>query len=369
MDFDFYQRLADSALADCLLEPPLCERVLTDPTLDLLGLLNAAFAVRQRYFGKSVQVHILNNAQNGGCPEDCAYCSQARSSQAGIAAYPIKSEDEILEEARCAYEAGAYRYCMVFAGRGPDDPRVKQLAQLVGKIKRRYPIQVCISAGLLDIDQARILADAGLDRLNHNLNTSRKHYPSICTTHSFDDRLHTLEAARRAGLGICSGLIAGMGESPHDLVEVAATLRQLNCASIPVNFLLPFDGNRLETPRGLDPQYCLRILCLFRLTNPRAEIRCAAGREFHLRSMEVMCLYPANSLFLDGYLNARGALRQRTYQMIRDAGFEIDSQKDLDELAQQGPVDQEGETVSPEGGVTNPLKSLLQLRPVRNGAK
>lgn len=371
MDDRFYRQLTEDALADRLPDEAASLRVLTDPGVDLLPLLNAAYAVRKRYFGKAVQVHILNNAQNGGCPEDCGYCTQARTSDADIEAYAIKDDQEVLDEARRAYEGGAFRYCMVFAGRGPNDKRVGTLARLVRKIKERYPLQVCISAGLLDGEKAKVLAEAGLDRLNHNLNTSRSRYPGICTTHTYDDRLATLTAAKGAGLETCSGLIVGMGEPPEDLIEVAATLRELGSESIPVNFLLPFEGNHVREPRGLTPEYCLRVLCLFRFVNPRAEVRCAAGREFHLRSMEAMCLYPANSLFLDGYLNGRGAERRRTYQMIRDAGFSIVSDRPLEDLAAGNADAPEASDAAPQavdvtvGGRTAPLKSLSQLRPAR----
>jgi len=364
----FYAKLAEDALADRVPSEAEALRLLTDPSVRLLPLLNSAYAVRQARFGDTVQVHILNNAQNGRCPEDCAYCTQAKTSEAEITDYPIKSEAEVLAEAKRAYEAGAHRYCMVFAGRGPNEKRTAVLADLVRKIKQRYPLEVCVSAGLLDDEKAQVLAEAGLDRYNHNLNTSRENYPRICTTHTYDDRVNTLRSARKAGVSTCSGLIAGMGEPPEDLVEIAFTLRELGSESIPVNFLLPFEGNVLDTPgKELTPGYCLRVLCLFRLTNPRAEVRCAAGREFHLRSMEVMCLYPANSLFLDGYLNGRGAERRRTYQMIRDAGFEIVSDHPLEELlgeigADTDPGKRAQVTVA---GSRPAMKSEAELRPAR----
>lgn len=370
MDFAFYQRLAEDAIAGTTPDDAASLRLLTDPDIELLPLLNAAYAVRRHHCGKTVQVHILNNAQNGRCPEDCNYCTQARTSEADIEDYPIKSEAEILGEARRAYEAGAYRYCMVFAGRGPNNRRTDVLADLVRKIKAQYPLEVCVSAGLLDDDKAQRLKDAGLDRLNHNLNTSPRNYPNICTTHTYEDRVNTLRSAHKAGLETCSGLIVGMGETTDELVELAKTMHRFDSKSIPVNFLLPFEGNVLDTPGSeLNPEYCLRVLCLFRLHNPTAEIRAAAGREFHLRSMEVFCLYPANSLFLDGYLNGKGEERKRTYQMIRDAGFEIASDHPLDELlgdigADRVPQQTVGLTVD---GRTNRLKTLDELRPAHAG--
>ena len=182
------------------------------------------------------------------------------------------------------------------------------------------------------------LKKAGLDRLNHNLNTSESYYPNICTTHTFADRLNTLLAARQAGIELCSGMIVGMGEAHGDIIEVAKRLRLLKAASIPVNLLVPIEGNLLSEPKNLTPQFVLRVLCLFRFLNPKAEIRVAAGREGHLRSMEVMALYPANSLFLQGYLNSKGASNGRTLHMIKDAGFEIKSDLAIDDLIKNDKI-------------------------------
>ena len=191
-------------------------------------------------------------------------------------------------------------------------------------MKSRYPIEVCLSVGILQEEQAWILADAGLDRLNHNLNTSESHYPEICTTHRYSDRVNTLAAARKCGIEPCSGLIMGMGEGSADVVEVAFALRALEVPSIPLNFLIPIQGNPVLTDGSLTPERCLRALCLMRFVNPRAEIRVAGGREGHLRALSPLALYPANSLFVEGYLTTRGDSVRETYRMIRDAGFEVD---------------------------------------------
>lgn len=332
MDRSFYEKLAAQGMAGEALGPAEAEAVLTSPKVELLPLLDAAYQVRRKFTGNSVTIHVLNNAQNGHCSEDCNYCAQAKSSQAEIEEYPLKSDAEILAEAKDAYESGAHRYCMVFAGRGPSQRRVEHLARLIREIKAKYPVEVCVSAGLLDSPKARLLKEAGLDRLNHNLNTSARNYPRICTTHTYDERLATLAAARENGLELCSGMIVGMGEGPQDIIEVAQTLRANHARSIPVNFLLPISGNVLGTAPSLSPEYCLRVLCLFRFMNPDAEIRAAAGREYHLRSLEVLALYPANSIFLDGYLNAKGSERARTLRMIQDAGFTIESEIPLEDL-------------------------------------
>jgi len=350
MNRAFYIDLARTSIDGKELADEVCERILSDEAIELLPLLDAAFEVRKTFHGKEVRVHILNNAQNGHCQEDCHYCAQAKSSQADIQEYGIKPDAEILQEARQAYARGACCYCMVFAGREASQSRIDRLKRVIGQIKQEFPDrEVCVSTGFVTPQGAAQLKQAGLDRLNHNLNTSEEHYGSICTTHTFTDRLNTLFAARQAGLKLCSGMIVGMGENNKDIIGVARRLRELKAESIPVNLLVPIEGNPISVDAGMTPEFCLRVLCLFRFLNPSAEIRVAAGRELNLRSMEVMALYPANSLFLQGYLNAKGAANANTLRMIRDAGFKI-----------TGDVEVETEQVPAPKAV---LKDLDDLRP------
>jgi biotin synthase len=319
-----YALLAERALRD---EPPSREqarRILDGEGYELLPLLYAAYLPRERHFGRKVMVHVLNNVQSGHCSEDCGYCSQSRDSQAAVREYPMKSDEEIFAEAEKAALAGASRYCMALAGRGPSLARTRKLAGLIRDLKQRYPIEVCLSVGILDEERARILSEAGLDRLNHNLNTSESHYRAICSTHDYADRLATLAAAKRHGLEPCSGLILGMGESSTDAVEVAFALRELEVPSIPVNFLIPIAGNPVVSDGSLTPQRCLRALAMIRLVNPGAEVRVAGGREGHLRALQALALWPANSLFVEGYLTTRGDAVRDTYRMIREAGFELE---------------------------------------------
>jgi biotin synthase len=361
MDRAWYDELADAGMEENLLKAETYETLLLDSSVELLPLLEAAFAVRKHFHGREVTVHIINNVSNGLCSEDCNYCPQSKSSSAEIAAYSEKTEQEIVAEAKQAYAAGAHRYCMVYAGKRPSGQRAERIAQLIRTIKKQYPIEVCVSAGIMDADCIRILKEAGLDRLNHNLNTSAGRYGKICSTHTFADRVNTLKTARKAGLEVCSGIIAGMGETAEELVDLALMLRDLEAKSIPINFLLPITGNRLENAQNLSPGYCLRILCLFRFLNPQAEIRTAAGREYHLRSMEVMSLYPANSLFMDGYLNTRGKSRKETLQMIIDAGFTIKSDRSAEELLRL-----ETTGAGDANYLVPGLKSDAELHPARN---
>lgn len=320
----FCQALGKAALQGLPISREEALRVLLDAKLPLFALLEATFAVRKHHFGLGVRVHILNNVQNGLCPEDCNYCSQANNSAGTIPTYRMKSDETILEEAQRAYASGAYRYCLILSGRGPGEERISHLAKLVTRLKNTFPMEVCLSAGFIDQKQADQLKQAGLDRYNHNLNTSEERYKTICHTHTYAQRVATLEAAKSVGLEVCSGLIIGMGEGPEEVVEVAMTLNRLQARSIPVNFYVHAPGAQLGEQNRLTPQLCLRTLCLFRFLNPDAEIRAAGGREANLRSQEALALYPANSLFAEGYLNTGGHSAEKTLQMIQDAGFQVE---------------------------------------------
>jgi len=290
---------------------------------DLPDLLAAAFTVRRRYFGRQVQLYFLENAKSGLCPEDCGYCSQSAVSDAPIDRYALKDTDALLAGARDAAESRARTYCIVASGRGPSDNEVDRLAESVERIKDETGLHICCCLGLLTLDQARTLKAAGVDRINHNLNTSRRCYDSICSTHTYDDRLATLHAARDAGLELCCGLIVGMRETDEDLVDVSLELVELDVESIPVNFLNPIPGTPLEGTHQLDPRYCLKVLSLFRLMHPSTEIRIAGGRELNLRSLQPLGLYAANSIFVSDYLTTPGQPASEDYRMIEDLGFEI----------------------------------------------
>jgi len=341
-----YTTLATRVLAGDTLSAGDVLPLLADDA-DVMDVLHAAYQVRKAKWGRRVAIHIINNAQNGHCPEDCHYCAQSKPSEAPIESYGMKPESEIIAEAKRAHEAGAFRYCMVFSGRGPSPTKVKRLADLIKKVKETVPIEVCVSAGLLDEAAARTLKEAGLDRLNHNLNTAESRYASICTSHTYQDRLNTLRSAQAAHLPICSGMIVGMGESHEEVVEVAMALRDNGAVSIPINFLIPIEGTVMADQYRLTPAYCLKVLSVYRLLNPHAELRAAAGREYHLRQLQALALYPANSLFMDGYLNTRGLSPQATIQMIQDAGFEVDSPYAMADLLASYEVASTGEAPLP----------------------
>jgi biotin synthase len=318
-----WHRLANEVLSGGLLSEDDGLAVLRADDQELLDLLAAAYRVRFRWFGNRVHLNFLINAKSGRCGEDCGYCSQSKVSTAEIPKYDLRSPQEILDGARVAAARQVGTYCTVLSGRRPSQRDLDVIARVVPQIKATYRLKVCLSVGLLSEQQAVRLKDCGVDRVNHNLNTSRRFYPSICTTHDYQDRLDTLWAVRRAGLEICSGGIVGMGEEDTDVVQLALQLRALGVEAIPVNFLQPIDGTPLEGVRRLDPRYCLKVLAMFRLANPRCELRIAAGREMHLGSLQPLGLYPANSIFVGDYLTTPGQPPQEDYRMIEALGFEI----------------------------------------------
>jgi biotin synthase len=215
---------------------------------------------------------------------------------------------------------------MVVSARGPSAADVAHFARAARAIRAELPaLELCVSLGLVDEIQAETLHAAGIDFVNHNLNTSRRFYPSICSTHTYDDRVATVTGTTRAGLDACSGVIVGMGETPEDLVDVAAELRRLAVTSLPVNFLHPIDGTPLGEREPPPPAACLRALALFRLTNPRAEVRAAGGRERCLGAAQGLALFAANSIFVEGYLTTPGQRHADALAMIRDLGFEVEA--------------------------------------------
>lgn len=319
-----YHDLAERSLHGLSLEREECYSILHCPEGRMLELLQSAFNVRERYFGRKVIVHLLINAKSGLCPEDCAYCSQSATSQTSIESYPLLDEGEILEAASIARTNQAERYCIVTSGCSPSQAELDHLCRVIKKIKETVDIEICTSLGFLTEQAAQQLKEAGVDRYNHNLNTSQRFYPQICTTHSYADRIETLQHARKANLTLCCGALFGMGESEEDIIDLALALRELGVDSIPVNFLHPIPGTPMETANYLTPFKCLAILSLIRFLNPWTEIRVAGGREYHLRSLQPLALYVANSIFVSGYLTTDGQTPDQDLQMIRDMGFEVE---------------------------------------------
>lgn len=320
-----WNELAQRSLAGELLTREEAIAVLQAPDEVLLEQLAAAYRVRRHYWGNRVRLHFLLNAQSGLCPEDCHYCSQSKISTAEIEKYPLLAKEKILDAAQRAASLKAGTFCMVLSGRSPNEPTFAKVLEAVREVKANYNLKICACLGLLSEEQTKRLAKAGVDRVNHNLNSSAEHHQEICTTHTFSDRVATVKNVKAAGITTCSGGIIGMGESDDDIINLALSLRELEVTSVPINFLIPIPGTPFEKLQELNPRRTLRVLCLFRFLLPEREIRIAGGREVHLRSLQPLGLYPANSIFIGDYLTTPGQAANSDWDMIRDAGFVLEA--------------------------------------------
>ncbi len=320
-----YADLAEKVLTGYVLTDEEALSVLESPDEDLLLLLHAAYKIRKMYYGNKVKLNMILNTKSGLCQENCGYCAQSIVSKAPIEKYSMMKKEEIVEGAARAAKLNAGTYCIVASGRGPADRELNIVVDAVKEIKATHEkMTVCACLGLLTTDQAKSLKAAGVDRYNHNINTSATHHPSITTSHTYDDRVETVGRAKEAGISPCSGVIIGMGETLADVIAMGRSLHALDADSIPVNFLHAVDGTPLGGTDDLTPKYCLKVLCLFRFMNPTKEIRISGGREVNLRSLQPLGLYAANSIFIGDYLTTAGQESQSDEQMLEDLGFVID---------------------------------------------
>ncbi|MEC0708656.1 biotin synthase BioB [Bacillus haynesii] len=303
--------------------------ILECPDDEVLLLMHAAFQIRKRYYGKKVKLNMIMNAKSGLCPENCGYCSQSSISKAPIDSYRMVDKTILLEGAKRAHDLNIGTYCIVASGRGPSNREVDQVVGAVKEIKETYGLKVCACLGLLKPEQAERLKEAGVDRYNHNINTSKSNHSNITTSHTYDDRVNTVETAKKSGMSPCSGVIVGMKETKQDVVDMAKSLKALDADSIPVNFLHAIDGTPLEGVNELNPLYCLKVLALFRFINPTKEIRISGGREVNLRSLQPLGLYAANSIFVGDYLTTAGQNETEDHKMLHDLGFEVESVEEM----------------------------------------
>lgn len=320
-----YANLAERVLEGYELTDEEALSILDALDEDLLTLLHAAYTIRKHYYGNKVKLNMIINTKSGLCPENCGYCAQSIISTAPIEKYAMMKKEEIVAGAVRAAELNAGTYCIVASGRGPVNRELEIVIDSVKEIKSKHEhMTVCACLGLLKPEQASRLKEAGVDRYNHNINTSAAHHDSITTSHTYEDRENTVDLVKQSGISPCSGVIIGMRETKQDVVSMARSLYGMDADSIPVNFLHAVDGTPLGSTDELTPLYCLKVLCLFRFINPTKEIRISGGREVNLRSLQPLGLYPANSIFIGDYLTTAGQESDRDYQMLKDMGFEID---------------------------------------------
>ncbi|WP_372661386.1 biotin synthase BioB [Cohnella sp.] len=319
-----WQSLAQKALSGNCLTVEEGLAVLETDNEQILLLMQAAFQVRKHFYGKKVKLNMIINAKSGLCPEDCGYCSQSIVSAAPVNKYSMLDKDTLLAGAREAMARQAGTYCIVAAGKGPTEKELDQVVDAVKEIRETMPLKICACLGILKDGQAERLAEAGVHRYNHNLNTSKANFPSITTTHTYNQRVETVEKVKTHGMSPCSGVIIGMGETNREIVEMAYALRELDADSIPINFLHAIPGTPLEHAGRTSAIKALKVLALFRFICPSKEIRVAGGREVNLRTLQPLSLYAANSLFVGDYLTTEGQDVSADHQIIEDLGFEIE---------------------------------------------
>jgi biotin synthase len=299
--------------------------ILSAPEPEFEELLAATLRIRERRWGRGVKLCMLQNARSGLCPEDCSYCSQSKVSSAEIDTYTLLERGRLIEGAKQAQLRGARRYCMVTSGRGPSERDIDEFCATTRAIKNEYPdLEICVSLGLMDDEKAVKLKESGVGWINHNLNTSERHHDAICSTHTYADRVATVQAAQRAGMNTCCGGIIGMGENDEDIVQLGFALRELGVDSLPVNFLHAIDGTPLEGEPQVSTGRALRALFLMRFLNPDADIRAAGGSERALGEHEHLALNAANSIFVSGYLTTSGRSAEAAHRMIEERGFHVD---------------------------------------------
>ena len=303
--------------------------ILNTPDESLEELISFAETFRRKYKGNHVSIHILTNARSGNCSQDCAYCAQSCRSKADIDKYKWVADEKLYEDNDFVNEHHLSRHCIGLSGMKFTDAEIEVLAEKIRKMKADGT-HLCCSIGFLTEHQAKVLKDAGLDRINHNLNSSRNYYPNICSTHTFDQRVANIRMLQGLGYEICSGGIIGMGESREDVVDMLMELREIQPEALPINFLLPIPGTPLEHAdmSVLSTAYCMKVLCLARLLVPIADIRCAAGREVYFKGEENMLLRVVDSIFASGYLTAGGQGIRDTIQAIEAAGFTYEIESD-----------------------------------------
>lgn len=295
------------------------ELAATEPQ-DLFFLFAAADRVRRRYVGDAVDLCAIVNARSGRCTENCKYCAQSKYHDTDVAVYPLLSETEILQRARDAEASGAARFAIVTSGKGMEgDREFPKILSAVRRILTETGLKVCCSLGALTPESARALKDAGVSRYHHNIETSEANYARICTSHTYDDRIRTIEIAQAAGLEVCSGGILGMNETLADRMDMAFALRDLGVHSIPLNLLNPIPGTPLAGQKPLLPLEILRSFALFRLIAPTCGIRTAGGREVNLRDLQALALCCGISgMLIGGYLTTGGRNCADDRRMLAD---------------------------------------------------
>lgn len=290
---------------------------------DAFSLMAHASKVRQVHRGSRVDLCSIVNAKSGSCPEDCSFCAQSSHSRTRADKYPLVNGETIMAAAREARQRGVKRFCIVTSGKKPSAKEMDQICSCIAEL-RKEDMLPCATLGMLSRDELKQLRDAGLNRYHHNLETSEAFFSEICTTHTYRDKIRTIEAAQDLGISLCSGGIFGMGETWEDRIDMAFALKELGVDSVPVNFFTPIAGTPLGSRDFLSPLEALKIIALYRLILPAREIRVCGGRPGTLRDLQSHIFSAgADGLLIGNYLTTPGRDPEEDLRMIRDMGMEI----------------------------------------------
>ncbi len=289
----------------------------------LSELCESADKIRRHFCANRFDICTIVNAKSGSCSENCQFCAQSAHNHTGAATYPLLSKEEIVAQAKWNHEQGVLRYSLVTSGKRLSDREVDDMCEAVRDIKEKVGISVCVSFGLLKEAQFRKLKDAGVTRVHNNLETSRRNFPNICTTHTFDEKVQAIRAAQAAGLSVCSGGIMGLGETVEDRIDMALSLRELGIRSVPVNLLNPIPGTPLENNQKLTEEEMRRIVAVYRFILPKASIRLAGGRGLLPDKGKSCFTSGANAAISGDMLTTAGITTKTDMALLKELGYEV----------------------------------------------
>lgn len=299
------------AEASFLYEQPLSE------------LCESADRIRRHFCSNQFDICTIVNAKSGSCSENCKFCAQSAHNHTSAATYPLLSKEEIVAQAKSNHEQGVLRYSIVTSGKCLSDQEVNEMCEAVREIKEKVGISVCVSFGLLNEQQFCRLKEAGVTRVHNNLETSRRNFPNICTTHMFDDKIQAIQAAQAAGLSVCSGGIMGLGETVEDRIDMAFSLRELGVHSVPVNMLNPIPGTPFENNERLTEEDMRRIVAVYRFILPKASIRLSGGRGLLPDKGKSCFTSGANAAISGDMLTTAGITTKTDMGLLKELGYEV----------------------------------------------
>ena len=283
-------------------------------------LIELSHEVTIENFDNKVEACSIISAKTGACSENCKYCAQSKHNHAEIECHPLLDVETVKKAALSAKENGATRFCIVTSGRVPTGSDFEKILEMIKEVASIDGIHCCASLGLLSEEQVKQIKEAGVERYNHNINTSEHYHNHICTTHNFEDRVNTVKMVKKYGMEACCGVIIGMGESREDRIEMALSLRQLNPKTVPINFLNPIKGTPLEDYEDkISEEEILKTICIFRLALPKSLLRYAGGRTTRLSkyNQKLGIIAGINSLLVGNYLTTTGSKYEEDKEMLK----------------------------------------------------